>query len=75
MGAGSWFDDNISRVVDGRSSTYFWTGNWVGGVSLRVKFPRLFALVENRWVTVEEMAMKGWKDGGGAWVWRRRLLA
>jgi len=26
-------------------------------------------------VTVKEMESRGWMDGGGAWEWRRRLLA
>jgi len=38
-------------------------------VPLRVRFPCLFDL------TVEEMARRGWEEGGSAWVWRRRLLA
>ena len=42
---------------------------------LRVKFPRLFDLTVDRWVTVEEMARKGWEERGSACVWRRRLLA
>ena len=61
-------------VGDGRS-TYFWTDNWVGVTPLRVQFLRLFDLSADRWVTVEEMARRGWEEGGGAWVWRRRLLA
>ena len=59
----------------GGGTTYFWTDNLVGGFPLRVRFPRLFALVENKWVTVEEMARGGWHVGGGAWMWRRRPLA
>jgi len=74
-GVGSWFEDNVPRVIRGGSSTYFWTNNWVGGVPLRVKFPYLFDLTVDRWVMVEEMARRGWEKGGGAWLWRRRLLA
>ena len=40
-----------------------------------MRFPRLFALAENKGVTVREMARRGWIDGGDAWMWRRRLLA
>jgi len=75
MWVGSWFDDDVRKVVGGGHNTFFWTGNWVGGVPLQVIFPRLFSLVENRWVTVVEMVSRGWEDGGGAWEWRRRLLA
>jgi len=55
--------------------TYFWLDNWVGGAPLRVQFPRLFDLAENKGVTVREMERRGWVDGGGVWEWRRRLLA
>jgi hypothetical protein len=56
---GSWFEDNFRRIVGGGSSTFFWTDNRVGGVPLRVRFPPLFSLAENRWVTVAEMASQG----------------
>jgi len=62
-------------VVGGGSVTYFWLDNWVGGAPLRVQFPRLFDLAENKGVTVREMERRGWVDGGGVWEWRRRLLA
>jgi len=44
-------------------------------VPLRVQFPRLFDLAVDKWVTVRQMERRGWVDGGGAWEWRRRLLA
>lgn len=47
----------------------------MGGVHLRVRFPRLFDLAVDRWVTVEDMARHGWEDGRSTWVWRRRLFA
>jgi len=30
FGEGSWFEENVRRVVGGGSSTYFWLDNWVG---------------------------------------------
>ena len=75
LGVGSWFDDNIRRVVGGGGSTYFWTDNWVGGVPLQVSFPHLFDLSVDKGVTVEAIASSGWGVGGGVWVWRRRLFA
>ena len=75
LGEGSWFEENIRKVVGGGGSTYFWLDNWVGGVPLSVRFPCLFALAENKEVTVREMSRRGWMDGGDAWTWRRRLLA
>ena len=29
LGVGSWFEDNVCRVVGGGSTTYFWLDNWV----------------------------------------------
>ena len=75
FGVGSWFEDNVRRVVGRGGDTYFWTDNWVGGVPLRVRFPRLFELNENRWETVENMERRGWEEGGDAWGWRRGLHA
>jgi hypothetical protein len=40
----------------------------VGGAPLRVCFPPLFDLAENKRVTVREMTRRGWEDGGDAWV-------
>ena len=40
-----------------------------------MQFPRLFELSENKGMIVKKMADGGWGVGGGAWVWRRRLLA
>lgn len=75
MGVESWFDDNIRMVVGDSSSTYFWTSKWMGGVPLRVRYPQLLDLAANGGSTVEEMASLGWEEGGGAWLWRRHLLA
>ncbi|XP_024630861.1 uncharacterized protein [Medicago truncatula] len=74
LGERGWFEENVRRVVGGGSSTYFWMDNWVGGVPLHVRFPRLFDLAENKWVTVSKMAGRGWVVEGDAWVWQRRLL-
>ena len=47
----------------------------MGGAPIRVQFSRLFDLIQDKGATVREMEEKGWAVGGGAWVWRRRLLA
>jgi len=75
MGVGGWFDNNVRKVVGGGRSTFFWTDNWVGGIPLWDRFPRLFSLAEDRWATVAEMEGRGWTVGGGVWVCRRRLFA
>ena len=64
VGVGSWFDNNIRRVVGDGRHTRFWYDNWVGDVPLRNKFPRLFDLAVNHEASVEEMARLG---VGGWW--------
>jgi len=77
---GSWFNNNVRHVVGGGGTNYFWTDNWVGGVPLRVKFPRLFDLAVDRWVSVEDMArgvgrMEGMPGcGGGTFSLGRSVL-
>jgi hypothetical protein len=61
-------------VVNGRN-TLFWYDCWVGEMPLKLKFFRLFGLAVFKECSVEEMSTLGWMEGGGAWVWRRRLLA
>jgi len=75
VGVEGWFDDNVRRVVGGGRSTYFWLDNWMGGPPLKVQFPRLFELTQDKGALVSEMEERGWAIGGGVWVWRRRLLA
>ena len=61
-------------VGNGRN-TLFWYDCWVGKMPLNLKFSRLFDLAVFKECSVEEMSTLGWTEGGGVWVWRRRLLA
>lgn len=36
-----WFTYSIGRVVGNGTKAFFWKDNWVEGVSLRERFPRL----------------------------------
>ena len=72
---GSWFEDNVRRVVGGGRDTCFWTDNWVGGVPLRVRFPTFLS-----WLKTSARRWRIWSGAGGgrggdAWGWRRRLHA
>jgi len=74
-GVGSWFENNIRRVIGDGKGTSFWYDIWVGEVMLKLKFPRLFALFVIKESSVEEMVrvlgtIKEWES-----LWRRRLLA
>jgi len=45
----------------------------VGGVLFSVFFRRLFDLVVDKSITIRNMVLLGWGEGGEAWVWRRSL--
>jgi hypothetical protein len=47
--------------------TFFWTDPWLGGVSLSVRFRRLFDLSNNKLCSVAVMCELVWEDGGAAW--------
>jgi hypothetical protein len=65
LGGRGWFKEGISR---GRGIYFFWTDPWLGGISLRKRFMRLFDLAESKSKTVAEMYDIGWGGGGEAWV-------
>jgi len=65
-GVGRWFKDNVRRVVGGGKDTLFWHDTWVGDISFKSKFPRLFDLSVYKESTVDEMARLGWHVGGKA---------
>jgi len=66
-GVGSWFEDNLRRVVGNGHNTLFWYDCWVGEMPLRLKFPRLFKLAVIKECSMEEMSRLGWTEGGRAW--------
>ena len=71
----SGLDIMLVRVVGSGKSTLFWSEVWVGEVSLRDRFPRLFDLSLFKDLSVFDMCQLGWGVEGQAWSWRRRLLA
>jgi len=74
-GVGNWFEENIRRVVGDGRDAFFWYDTWVGDVSLRLKYPRLFDLTMDKECKVADMRRMGWTVEGRAWEWRRRLFA
>jgi len=66
-GVGSWFDDNIRKVVGNGRNTFFWTDNWLGGAPLKLQFSRLFKLSVHKECSVEDMTYLGWLVWGNAW--------
>jgi len=60
---GSWFEENVRRVVGSGGNTLFWTHNWVGEHPLRDCYPCRFDLAADRGVTVAEMSRSGGSVG------------
>ncbi|AES70346.1 hypothetical protein MTR_3g051920 [Medicago truncatula] len=61
------------RVGDG-AETYFWRDCWCGDVSFRERFHRLYDLAVQKAITVRNMFLLGWNDGGedtstDMWQW------
>lgn len=67
----------VLAVVGGEreSTPFFLLDVWLGGVSFRVKFRRLYDLSVTKGESVFDMRHLGWGEDGEAWRWRRRLLA
>jgi hypothetical protein len=53
---GSWFDDNLRRVVSNGSSTLFLWNAWLKEVPLCLRFGHIFYLVENKLSSVAKMS-------------------
>jgi len=66
VGVGSWFEDNIRRVVGDEWNTLFWYDRWIGDILLRLKFPRLFDLAMEKDCLVRDMESRGWGVDGRA---------
>jgi hypothetical protein len=69
-----WFHGNVSRVLGDGRNTLFWTDVWIGEVTLRDRFSRLYDLSLRKGESVASMRDLGWGVEGDAWRWRRRLF-
>jgi len=52
----------------------FWKDPWLDGVSLDVRYAKLFDLLINKCATIAEVFSLGWEVNGEAWKWKRRLF-
>jgi hypothetical protein len=70
----SWFNEEVVRKVKNGLSTSFWNTKWRGEVPLCRKYPRLFAISNQKEAKVAEV----WREGGSGpdwnFTWRRRLF-
>ena len=69
------FDTHVKRSVGNGKNIYFWSDVWVGGVSFKERFSRLFELSVDKRVSVFDLCHLGWGENGEAWKWRWRLFA
>jgi len=60
---GGWFIERVSKRVGDDNGTFFWYNRWLGDVSLRTRFSRLFELSNNKLCTVADMFRLGWEAG------------
>jgi len=69
-----WFLEGISKRMGNGNSIRFWEDIWLGTCSLRVSFPRLYMISEQKSLTVNQMG--SWLDQNWMWnlLWRRRML-
>lgn len=56
----------VWRLGDG-ADTSFWRDRWCADVLFRVRFSRLLDLAVTKSVTVRNMFLQGWEEGGEAW--------
>lgn len=47
--------------------TNIWSDPWLGGISLKERFKRLFELSECQWTSVAYMFSLGWEEGEETW--------
>jgi len=65
---GRWFGECVSKKLGDGSDTLFWFDKWVGSTTLCVRYPQLFALSENKFITVANLFARGFEQGGGVKV-------
>ena len=68
---GLWFDNNVQWVVGEGKTMKFQDDKWVGGDSLKDRFPRLYSISECKDRVIGEVGH--WEDNVWLWdlTWRR----
>jgi len=73
-GGQTWFNEEVTRNMRNGSNTSFWNTKWRGDMMFREKYPRLFAISNQKELKVAEMWLV--RDSSANWnfKWRRRLF-
>lgn len=66
----NFYQENVEIKVGNGSRILFWEDAWKGGCCLQVKYPRLFSISIDKWVTLKEMVDK--KASYSDWFFRFR---
>ncbi|AES74854.1 hypothetical protein MTR_6g013950 [Medicago truncatula] len=61
---GGWFGGSVLRKVGDGADTLFWLNRWLGDAPFSEWFSRLFALAENKTISVANMFSLGLEQGG-----------
>ncbi|MCI14824.1 putative non-LTR retroelement reverse transcriptase, partial [Trifolium medium] len=69
-----WFGSSVGKKVGNGTLTSFWNDIWVGGQTLRHRFPRLFGIFTQKNAMIS--AMGTWVENQWRWElsWRRVLF-
>jgi len=59
-----WFSDSIFRKARDGRSTNIWKDPWLGAISLRIRFPKLFQVSLQKEAKVIDMSLRE----GSKWV-------
>lgn len=73
-GGENWFNEEVFRRVRDGLTTYFWKTRWVGGVTLSIKYPRLFAISNQKDASVADTRSDGRHNRDWNFIWRRPLF-
>jgi hypothetical protein len=70
----NWLADSMRRKVGNGVTTSFWSSNWIGNDPLKVTFPRLYSLSNQKESKVADFV--DMREGANVWtfVWRRNLF-
>jgi hypothetical protein len=61
----NWFAEALEKRVRNGIHTLFWSDRWIGNISLKQRFPRIFSISNQQVATVSSLG--SWVDG--VWLW------
>jgi hypothetical protein len=74
FGSQDWFNLVVERKVGNGLTTSFWNDRWVGEKCLRIKYPRLYSVSNQKEALVGEMGVPSGTRWEWRFTWRRHLF-